>query len=495
MDLEETTQGPIGVLESGQPVVLSAGGMSSAGKAALQWSYSINGAPPVIFQKGGAYAVFIAPPQGTAHDAADLTISCEDVLSSEGFPGRTSSLRTYQLVGPSPLAVPPALSRSSSTDNPQGNHGPKVFGLGFPRTGLGSLGKALATLGCEPAAWPFTWERLAGVRGAVSSVFCSRYRELDQRFPGSKFILTVREEESLLRSCEKRYNRARGRRAGMAAPAFDPDSVLLAYRTQVSQVKRYFEGRPQDLLVLDIAAGQGWKELGTFLSLSPQSSEFPWINRGSSDMSEGLGGAPDWHLTLAHEAARQILRESPVPFQDLFEPFVSKETYDSMAGTSEGHNDLRFLLYLNALARAIKPRKVLVLGTAEGAPALFMLLGMPEQSVLYAIDAPQNEPVYLKKGNWGNRAVLVQGDPLSPAHQSTLDLRGIDLLFIDLRATERALSAYRGCLSPDAIVVMDDIHLNAEMDRFWTRLTAPKLDTGKEFHWSGFGLVHFRADY
>jgi hypothetical protein len=123
-----------------------------------------------------------------------------------------------------------------------------------------------------------------------------------------------------------------------------------------------------------------------------------------------------------------------------------------------------------------------------------MLLGMPEDSVLYAIAPPGKGAVYLDTAHWGRRLVSVQGDMYDLKAFGTADLMGIDILFTDFRPTaldcERARNLYRGFLSRDAIIVMDDIHLNLEMERLWSQIEEPKLDTGKDFHWSGFGLIH-----
>jgi hypothetical protein len=265
----------------------------------------------------------------------------------------------------------------------------------------------------------------------------------------------------------------------------------------VAEVKTHFAARTGDLLLLDIADGQGWAELAPFLSLPVPAAAFPFVNSGLDHSGATGPAAPGRPLESVHRATQIILQAEPQPFSPLFESFVNRETYDSIARGSPGHNDLRYLLYLNALVRAIKPRKVLVLGTGEGAAALFMLLGLPEGSVLYSVASPGKRAVYLEKVRGDSRLISVGGGNVFDLNSfGTADLMGIDLMFTDLRPTfiesERALTLFRGFLSPDAIMVIDDIHLNREMECFWSRLPEPKLDTGQDFHWSGFGLFYPR---
>jgi len=44
------------------------------------------------------------------------------------------------------------------------------------------------------------------------------------------------------------------------------------------------------------------------------------------------------------------------------------------------------------------------------------------------------------------------------------------------------------------LLVCDDIHLNPEMEEFWTSITLPKLDVTSVGHWSGTGIVMFDKD-
>src|SRR5205807_261378 len=93
----------------------------------------------------------------------------------------------------------------------------KIFGIGLSKTGTTSLANALQILGYN------TKDNMGVVKyaaGDLSSVDLdivdafdavtdtpvpSFYRELDARYPGSKFILTVRDSDGWLKSCKKQF--------------------------------------------------------------------------------------------------------------------------------------------------------------------------------------------------------------------------------------------------------------------------------------------------
>src|SRR5690349_19921009 len=94
----------------------------------------------------------------------------------------------------------------------------KVFGLGLSKTGTSSLSEALNYLGIKTIHYPsdeLTWRELRSGnyrltlmnewQGAVDISVAPFYPQLDQAFPQSKFILTVREKEAWLRSCEQHW--------------------------------------------------------------------------------------------------------------------------------------------------------------------------------------------------------------------------------------------------------------------------------------------------
>ncbi len=181
---------------------------------------------------------------------------------------------------------------------------PKVFGIGLSRTGTRSLTTALCTLGfdvahypCDPgtyqalmdgkAAFPLLTDR----DGITDITVAPYYEELDLAWPGAKFILTVRDEPSWLRSCARHWERPivskaepdssyvqiqRFLRAAVyGCHEFDAARFSRVHRRHVEQVRRYFDGRDRDLLVLDIVGGQGYERLAPFLGLPVPDGPFP----------------------------------------------------------------------------------------------------------------------------------------------------------------------------------------------------------------------------
>lgn len=177
---------------------------------------------------------------------------------------------------------------------------PKIFGIGLSKTGTSSLARALEILGYKTRDYPGI-ERY--VRGDVSSVDAemiesndavtdtpipSFYRELDARYPRSKFILTVREREGWLVSCRKQFTEKLAERQNEAhknlfidlygTDVFDEQKFRRGYDRFVAGVLEYFAARTGDLLVIDVTAGEGWEKLCPFLSKPIPDVPFPKAN-------------------------------------------------------------------------------------------------------------------------------------------------------------------------------------------------------------------------
>ncbi len=194
--------------------------------------------------------------------------------------------------------------------------GQKVFGIGFHKTGTTSLGAALDALGYA------TCDGAGAVRQAVGHPEMMRllrenqlepimrvaehyeaftdnpwfmlFRALDRSFPGSKFILTVRDERSWLESAVRYFGQTdsdlRAWIYGSGRPLGNEQRWLERYREHIEQVKAHFCHRPDDLLVVDWEQGGGWKDLARFLGRSTPAQPFPHITKERR---------PAWDLTDA----------------------------------------------------------------------------------------------------------------------------------------------------------------------------------------------------
>jgi hypothetical protein len=98
------------------------------------------------------------------------------------------------------------------------------------------------------------------------------FRELDRQYPGSKFVLNTRPKDAWIRS---RCNHQSGRYAQKIARSFQVpvESLPLMWSREWddhhADVRRYFENRPEDLVVFDIERDQPQK-LADFFGLSPR---------------------------------------------------------------------------------------------------------------------------------------------------------------------------------------------------------------------------------
>lgn len=195
----------------------------------------------------------------------------------------------------------------------------KVFGIGLSRTGTTSLAVALAMLGYK-AIHAESVQQIELYEASTDTPVAARYRQLDKRYPHSRFILTVRDMESWLESCRKHwyslyelsdknlaieYAFCRGALYGIEY--FDADIFRSAYERHVDGVRAYFKDRPGDLLELNIAAGEGFEKLCPFLGKPVLEQPFPRQNIAAEVFEAGGDRSiPDF------AAAATYLREGDV---------------------------------------------------------------------------------------------------------------------------------------------------------------------------------------
>jgi hypothetical protein len=131
---------------------------------------------------------------------------------------------------------------------------------------------------------------------------------LDQAFPKSKFILTVRDDaEQWYNSLTKFHSKLWGKRGRIPTqedlqqatyitkgrpwemklinnitPNDDPynkELLIQSYIDYNNSVLNYFSHRPEDLLVLNVADKSAYRKLCEFLNQPVIQEEFPWINK------------------------------------------------------------------------------------------------------------------------------------------------------------------------------------------------------------------------
>lgn len=177
----------------------------------------------------------------------------------------------------------------------------KIVGVGLNKTGTTSLGMCMRHWGFrhvsnDRAAFD------AYVRGDIERVlevvrqhdsfedwpWPLVYKEIDDVFPESKFILTKRSSpeawfESLCRHAERTGpTRYREYVYGEAMPHEHRELHVRRYQEHNAAVEAYFRDRPGKLLVVCWENGAGWNEVGDFLGLKPPSVPFPHANRAGN---------------------------------------------------------------------------------------------------------------------------------------------------------------------------------------------------------------------
>ncbi len=167
----------------------------------------------------------------------------------------------------------------------------KVFGIGLSRTGTASLNSALKLLGIPSIHMPRSLEQVEAFDGATNTPIALAYKELDLIYPGSKFILTIREPSSWLRSSRLHRKGILKMSNGRVSQwikdlntkcygqwEYDPAVWLSTYDRHLKSVMEYFRGRKSDLLILNICNGQGWSEICSFLNCEVPNLAFPKEN-------------------------------------------------------------------------------------------------------------------------------------------------------------------------------------------------------------------------
>lgn len=182
----------------------------------------------------------------------------------------------------------------------------KIFGIGFHKTGTTSLADALRILGYRVTgpngvndpdiaanALPMALRLVEDYDAFQDNPWPILYRELDRAFPGSRFILTERDPGAWIGSVVKHFgDRSTPMRRwiyGVGAPLGHEDLFIARYERHNREVREHFAGRPDDLLVLRIAEGEGWEPLCAFLGRDVPAAAFPHSNPAAekSDLSAG----------------------------------------------------------------------------------------------------------------------------------------------------------------------------------------------------------------
>jgi hypothetical protein len=175
----------------------------------------------------------------------------------------------------------------------------KIFNIGLPKTATTSLNEALKILGYRSLHNPLKFRTLTYRHSiykyprddwdALTNFGEHFYPQLDQSYPNSKFILTLRDKDEWLRSAEKWFREPpknppidyQGRLETFGCMTFHFDRFSYVYDLHTANAMAYFHNRPQDLLVLDCTKGNPWQQLCPYLNKSVPGQPFPHLKKGA----------------------------------------------------------------------------------------------------------------------------------------------------------------------------------------------------------------------
>ena len=168
----------------------------------------------------------------------------------------------------------------------------KVFGIGFHKTGTTSLALAFRQLGYSVTGPNGAFDRNisrnapALARGLVEQFDAFQdnpwpilFRELDEWYPNSKFVLTLRDPDRWIRSQVQHFGtRVTPMRTwiyGKGCPAGNEDLYVERFQRHNREVLEHFRDRHNDLVTMDFSKGDGWEKLAPFLGKAVPEAPFP----------------------------------------------------------------------------------------------------------------------------------------------------------------------------------------------------------------------------
>jgi hypothetical protein len=105
------------------------------------------------------------------------------------------------------------------------------------------------------------------------------FRDLDEAFPGSKFILTTRDPDRWYASACKHFGPNKIRLHewiyGAASPVGNRTAYVDRLKRHTAEVRAHFTDRTTDFVEFDVAHGDGWDKLCGFLVKPVPKRSFP----------------------------------------------------------------------------------------------------------------------------------------------------------------------------------------------------------------------------
>ncbi len=164
----------------------------------------------------------------------------------------------------------------------------KIFCIGNPKTGTRSLHKALKILGYQvplffeiPTYWKYGERHyIECIKKSGYDAFADfpighkeLYKKIDASFPGCKFIVTVRDHDSFVKSYSHYFQALPNIRDHLS-------DRINELEKRNDEILQYFKNRTSNLLIMNIIDGDGWDVLCRFLNKQIPDRVFPHKNKG-----------------------------------------------------------------------------------------------------------------------------------------------------------------------------------------------------------------------
>lgn len=179
----------------------------------------------------------------------------------------------------------------------QSDSSPKIFGIGLSRTGTTSLDTLLKALGYESHHFvpelfgDPDWSKVDQSDALMDSPIPLLYKDCDERYPGSKFILTTRDQDKWLTSMEWMLTHGKViwnwsselqgyHRQLYGTSKYRKDILAAMFDRYHQEVNEYFADRPDDLFRIDLDSEVGFdtKSLCEWLGKEPIDAPAPKVN-------------------------------------------------------------------------------------------------------------------------------------------------------------------------------------------------------------------------
>ena len=112
------------------------------------------------------------------------------------------------------------------------------------------------------------------------------YRELYERFPDEKYILTYRDPEKWIKSQVRHFARQetpmRQWIYGKGCPEGNEAIYLRRYQQHNRDVAAFFKKKKKKLLIMNFEKGDGWDKLCSYLDVDKPDCPFPHANKAEA---------------------------------------------------------------------------------------------------------------------------------------------------------------------------------------------------------------------